>query len=148
MLLVMLGPVPVPATMPDVTNGIVAVVVMGVVVAGSVAAGPALPTGYKPMLWPFSPSGPLEETVVVPVVPDPGDGCQEDCVDIEGSAPGGKDLLMAWQQDLPLPDTSLQQDGGLVQTCRPTTPVDVAGNSTAEARTLGLSSGDMENPSL
>lgn len=50
MLLVMLGPVPVPATMPGVTNGIVAVVVMGVVVAGSVAAGPALPTGYKPML--------------------------------------------------------------------------------------------------
>ncbi|KOX68296.1 hypothetical protein WN51_07036 [Melipona quadrifasciata] len=34
------------------------------------------------------------------------------------------------------------------QTWRATTPADVVGNSTAEARTLGLSNGDMEKPSL
>lgn len=74
-LLVMLGPVAVPATVPGVASDIVAVVVIGVAVVGFVAVGPTLPTGYKPMLWPFSPSAAFEETVDVPVVPDPADGC-------------------------------------------------------------------------
>ena len=60
---------------PGVAKDIVAVVVIGAAVVGFVDVGPTLPTGYKLMLWPFSPSGALEETVDVPVVPDPGDGC-------------------------------------------------------------------------
>lgn len=73
-LLVILGPGSW-VLVPGVANDIVAVVVIGVAVVGFVGVGPTLPTGYKLMLWPFSPSGAFEETVDVPVVPDPGDGC-------------------------------------------------------------------------
>lgn len=73
----MLGPDPDPAAVPGVASDIVAVVVTGVAAAGSVDTGPELPTGYRLILCAFSVSGPLEETVDVPVVTDPGDGCLE-----------------------------------------------------------------------
>lgn len=65
------------------------------------------------MFCSFSPSGPLEEMVEVPVVPELGEGCQEEmagCVGIDGSAPGGSDLLTVWQHPL-CPEVTSEQHG-------------------------------------